>query len=269
MDFKLILGYKCNMKCAYCYQIKAHSSKKDMSYKIINKFIERFNKLDGTHSINFFGGEPLLYVDKIKYIMDRIDKKHNISISTNGSLRGEFYELEKYWGSSISNLLSNKEHKDFTKLNDLSGFRYVVTKENINSLTDEILEFLAKHYKDKLHFKYDLSKKWEYQDVKKMEEIQKVLQKYLGQSYRIDMPINYNHISKCFDNNSCFINYNGDYLACHRLENTSIGNILTDDFICCRNSECIYDRQNKEIENLYSFGKYEYKGYSIFHSCNS
>lgn len=268
MDFKLILGYECNMKCNYCYQLKSHSLKKNMSYEIIDKFIERFNKLKGKHNIDFFGGEPLLYVDKIKYIMDRIDKKHSISISTNGSLRGEFYELEKYWGSSITNLLSNKEHKNLNKLNENSFFRFVATKKNISELTDELINFLAREYRKNIQFKYDLSEKWELEEVKKMEEVQKKFQYILGKDFRIDLPVNYNSVGECFVRNQvCFINWNGDYLACHRIEESKLGNILNDDFKYCNNNRCIYESCTN-LNNLYSYGKYEFKGTSLFHMCH-
>ncbi|MDD7392472.1 MAG: radical SAM protein [Fusobacterium gastrosuis] len=266
MNFKLILGYKCNMRCNYCYQIKSHSNKKDMSYKIIDKFIERFNKLDGTHNINFFGGEPLLYVDEIKYIMDRIDKKHSISISTNGSLRGAFYELEKYWGSPIANLLSNKQHRDFTKLNDLSSFRYIVTKENINDLTENLVRFLGKHYKGKLSFKYDMSKKWELKDIQKMEEVEKQLKNIIGNNYKMELPVNMNSKFACpyIKNKEVVLNYNGDYLACHRNENSILGNVLNDDFKFAGGLDECLDTYTNKIENLYSYGTYEFKSLTIF-----
>lgn len=268
MNFKLILGYKCNMKCSYCYQKKSHNNNKNMSYEVIDKFLERFNKLEGNHTINFFGGEPLLYVNEIKYIMSKIDKKHGISIATNGLFRKEFYDLEEYWGNEISNMLSNKEHKNYNKLNNLSFFRFVVTKENIDELTDELVEILAREYKENLQFKYDLTKKWELKEVQKMEQVQRQLQAILGKNFRIDLPVSYNSCSECFvADQECFINWNGDYLGCHRLENSKIGNIFDEDFKYCNNKSCIYSTKER-LDKLYSYGNYEFKGTSIFHDCN-
>lgn len=269
MEFKLILGYRCNLKCSYCYQLKEHCNDKEMSYEIIDTFLERYNKLKGSHTINFFGGEPLLYADKIKYIMDRVDKdRTSLSISTNGSLRGTFYELQEYWGKMIGNLLSNKEHGDFTKLNEASTFRYIVTKENIEALTDDKVMFLANHYKKKLQFKYDMSSKWKLEHIQKMEHVQRILQSILGSDFHIELPVDYNSKFVCFvSGTNCFINYNGDYLACHRNPNSKLGNIMEEDFIYCKNEYCL-DRCTNRPENLYSYGKYEFKGVTLFHSCD-
>lgn len=268
MVFKLILGYKCNMKCDYCYQKSYHCDNKDISYEVLDKFIERFNKLDGIHTINFFGGEPLLHLDKIKYIIDQIDKKHELSISTNGSLREQFYEIERYWGKPILNLLSNKQHKNYNKLNNLSAFRWVTNKENINELTDELVEFLGYEYGNKLQFKYDMSKKWELKEVEKMEHVQRILKKINGDNFFIDLPVNYNAFFTCFiANNCCFINFNGDYLSCHRNPKSVIGNIFKQEFIPA-NNKCCLDINTNKVENLYSYGNYKFKGTSLFHACD-
>lgn len=265
MDFKLILGYDCNLKCDYCYQTH---TKAEMDYKTLDKFIERFNKLKGVHTINLFGGEPLLYVDKIKYLMDRIDNRHELSISTNGTMRDRFYMLQEKWNKPIANLLSNKVHKNYNKLNDLSYFRFIVTKDNIDELTEDLVKFLGNEYKEKLQFKYTMDRKWEYEDVKKLENVEKQLKHIIGDNYRIDLPVNYNAKFVCFvSDKCCFINYNGEYLGCHRLPNTKLGNIFDDDFIPVHNSYCLDCNTNK-VDNLFSYGEYKFKGTSLFHSCD-
>lgn len=268
MKFKITLGYRCNMKCNYCYQLKEHCNTADISYEVIDKFLERFNKLEGVHEIGFFGGEPLLYLEKIRYILSRIDNRHEISITTNGSLRKEFYELEKLWGKPIINLLSNKEHKNYNKLNSESSFRYVVTADNIGELTDELVEFLGHEYKDRLGFKYDLTHKWELPEVQRMEEVQKILKRIIGMNYSIELPVDYNTSYDCFAHGQyCFIDSNGNYLGCHRSRSSVIGNIFDDDFKVSCYKECI-NKDNVKAENLYSYGSYEFKGLSLFCGCD-
>lgn len=264
MQFKIIMGLDCNLKCSYCYQLQ-DCAKKEISREVLDKFIERFNKLEGVHHINIFGGEPLLYLEKIKYLLSRIDKRHIIDITTNGTFRDRFGELEEFWGKPIGNLLSNKEYKNYNKLNELSCFRWVATQENIEELTPELIQFLAFEYRDKIHFKYDFSKKWEFNHIRKLQSIQTEFQKYLGMNFQIELPVNYKNKPACFVNgNACFINWNGDYLACHRIQNTKIGNIFKDDFIYCNNKKCFFEN----TDNYYSYGDYEFKGVALFHGCD-
>lgn len=263
MQFKIIMGLDCNLKCSYCYQLQ-DCAKKEISTEVLDKFIERFNKLEGVHHINIFGGEPLLYFEKIKYLLSKIDKRHIIDITTNGTFRDRFGELEEFWGKPIGNLLSNKEHKNYNKLNELSHFRWVATQENIEELTPELIQFLALEYRNKIHFKYDFSKKWEFNHIRKLQSIQTEFQKYLGLNFRIDLPIGFRNENPCiFNEPTCFINWNGDYLACHRVQNSKIGNILESDFIFSNNKKCFF-----EVKNHYSYGNYEFKGVALFCHCD-
>ena len=265
MNFKLILGTDCNLNCKYCYQ---KHCKNEMSYEVIDKFLERFNALPGVHHINFFGGEPFLYMEKMLYILKRIDQKHDVSVTTNGTFRKEFYELEKAWGKPIWNLLSNKEHGNYHKLNEFSSFRWLVSHESLKELTDETVRFLAKEYGRNLDFKYILTEKWTEEDVERMEAIQKIIQGIIAPDFFIDLPVNANVKYTCLARNmNCFINWNGNYLSCHRCPQSIIGNIFTGDFQYANNALCI-DENNLKVENLYSYGNYKFKGFSLFCGCD-
>ena len=85
----LLLNNICNLACTYCYQ--DHKRKSEISKAtidlIINKIIEELSNSKGI-SLHFFGGEPSLSVDKIRYFCQKAASEgvKNISyhITTNG-----------------------------------------------------------------------------------------------------------------------------------------------------------------------------------------
>lgn len=71
----LILGTACNFQCTYCLQhdarseqIKAHVDEKVL--KFLKNLAEDTNNTNKRITITFFGGEPLLYKDAIRYIVN-------------------------------------------------------------------------------------------------------------------------------------------------------------------------------------------------------
>lgn len=94
----LQLTQQCNLRCKYCaysgkYDTRTHSSKKmsiDVAKRSISFLIEHSIDVDPIN-IGFYGGEPLLYFDMIKELVDfskEIGEGKNItySITTNGTL---------------------------------------------------------------------------------------------------------------------------------------------------------------------------------------
>lgn len=78
----------CNFKCPYCYEdgIEYETMNDEIVYRMID-FIESF-KIKNVN-ICWYGGEPLLCIDKIKKTVDELQKKNFIleqSIVTNGYL---------------------------------------------------------------------------------------------------------------------------------------------------------------------------------------
>ena len=98
----LYLTERCNYRCKYCY-VRANVGEKthDMSEEVADKFVRLLPALvKGSPSkdiyIIFYGGEPLLEFDMLKYIVEKVesesqvDKLRNKNIQfrlvTNGSL---------------------------------------------------------------------------------------------------------------------------------------------------------------------------------------
>ncbi|MGA2462560.1 MAG: TIGR04084 family radical SAM/SPASM domain-containing protein [Candidatus Bathyarchaeia archaeon] len=96
MNFYVTLTTNCNQRCKYCYGKSCedfgsdfhgltidYSVPSSVNYQIdaLRKFLEH----DGDPVLIFYGGEPLLKVDKMKETMDAIPNAH-FAIQTNGLL---------------------------------------------------------------------------------------------------------------------------------------------------------------------------------------
>ena len=96
MHYHLILTELCNSQCRYCYEksFKEFDNQLNKRFKFdfsgpqksaINvKQLKSFIEKDKDAVIIFYGGEPLLEIDKIKEIMDSIDVPYRMQ--TNGKL---------------------------------------------------------------------------------------------------------------------------------------------------------------------------------------
>jgi putative peptide-modifying radical SAM enzyme len=96
MFFHVILTGECNSQCRYCFaeameDVDEDFSGFDVDYSLPKKIgykidlLERLCRQDPECVLTFYGGEPLLCIEEIKQIMDRVDAKH-FMIQTNGLL---------------------------------------------------------------------------------------------------------------------------------------------------------------------------------------
>lgn len=243
-NLKIIFGMNCNLKCDYCYQ---EHSNNEISYEILDLLIQKINKSNDEFYIHLFGGEPLLYTEKILYLLDRVDiTKHHFSISTNGILKENFKKIENKLGYPIPNLLSNKKGIGYEKLNEESAFRFVLTKDNISEL-EEKLEWFLNEYGENFSIQCNFYEKWDKELLERVEVIEnRILTKY--SNIRILKPIVQGEIlCNC---KSIILNWNGDYLVCHRDTTKIIGNIYKDELKTSKNKECIF--KDKILENFIS-----------------
>ncbi|PVU70521.1 radical SAM/SPASM domain-containing protein [Sulfolobus sp. SCGC AB-777_L09] len=84
----LVLTYRCNFDCVYCFQ-KAFRDNSSVSDKVVNGFIKYIRNHENGRKVRvtFFGGEPLLEMQRIKEISMKLsDLKYSFSVVTNGSL---------------------------------------------------------------------------------------------------------------------------------------------------------------------------------------
>jgi putative peptide-modifying radical SAM enzyme len=96
MFFHVILTGECNSQCRYCFGEAMEDTDEDLSgfeidYSLPRKIeydvgmLERFCNRDPDCALTFYGGEPLLCLEEIRQIMDRLKVKH-FMIQTNGFL---------------------------------------------------------------------------------------------------------------------------------------------------------------------------------------
>lgn len=79
------LGFSCNMKCEYCLQSK--TPLKDFDKDNLDKLLNKLNNEDLENAtLEFWGGEPLLYLPEIEYIVKNLVNKpgNGFLMFTNG-----------------------------------------------------------------------------------------------------------------------------------------------------------------------------------------
>lgn len=81
---KIMLGYACNYTCDYCFQ-KHLKIEKRSKEELDNLIAVLKNSITVDTMVQFWGGEPLLYFEDIKYIVQNTSLA-SFSIVTNGSL---------------------------------------------------------------------------------------------------------------------------------------------------------------------------------------
>ncbi|MDD2566160.1 MAG: radical SAM protein [Candidatus Gracilibacteria bacterium] len=126
---ELIITNGCNKRCQYCDLDFSHKS---FSYSNLDKFIEFLKNNKANYTINFFGGEPLLEFDKLKYFLENSKSYVNkYSIGTNGIL------LNK---TKILYLIKNK-------------VSIYLSVDNVKKGADIDLSFLS-HYKNDIKINF-------------------------------------------------------------------------------------------------------------------
>lgn len=97
MFFHVILTPSCNLQCKYCFGESLDDFEEDfgdqieVDYNLPKKIsydlglLEDFCRKDPDCIVTFYGGEPLMQMDSLKQVMDRVKAKH-FMIQTNGLL---------------------------------------------------------------------------------------------------------------------------------------------------------------------------------------
>ncbi len=100
-EFELIMSWDCNLHCKYCYEQADRAKATQGTFsaentkKLINFILETHDQAAPEIRIVFFGGEPLLFFDKLKEITESLkkefvekypEKKLLFSITTNLTL---------------------------------------------------------------------------------------------------------------------------------------------------------------------------------------
>ncbi|MCP5052004.1 MAG: radical SAM protein, partial [bacterium] len=100
-NFTFIVTDSCNFRCTYCVQKKEKNVIENATIKRAVDFFYPHFKTDGTVHIGFYGGEPLMAYDQVRYAVELIrgrnttaKKDTRFSLTTNGTfLTDEMLEL--------------------------------------------------------------------------------------------------------------------------------------------------------------------------------
>lgn len=155
----------CNLRCKYCiysdhYTSTSSYSNQYMSKETAKKAIDYFCSLIEPQivanpfkkfSIGFYGGETLMNMDVIKYVINYIkelkyDDLMNYSTTTNGILLNE--DIIKFFCENNVNLLisldGNKKENDRLRVNINGDGTYDNVVKNINIIKDKFPEYYEK-----------------------------------------------------------------------------------------------------------------------------
>lgn len=88
---KISLGFKCNYRCAYCWQHQFEREAVDATPTLIASFMSKLRKLDlsSCRRMDLWGGEPLVYWKTVKPLIEAIKSEYpdmDIAVQSNGSL---------------------------------------------------------------------------------------------------------------------------------------------------------------------------------------
>ncbi|MFA5917175.1 MAG: radical SAM protein [Candidatus Gracilibacteria bacterium] len=171
--FEVIINNQCNKRCSYC---DLNFKNKSFSFRDLDKFIIFLNSNKDFvkyYHINFFGGEPLLSFDKIKYFVENIQfDKIKYSIGTNGLLLDKdklnFFKQNKF---TIHLSIDNIDCLNLFEKVDISGYEDLIEINFINDPyfmhnSKKVFDFI----KDKNFYKINImpvfsTKKWDKQSL--------------------------------------------------------------------------------------------------------
>ena len=98
MNLTIAPTIQCNLRCPYCFEVS--KPKSIISYEICNDIFEFIKRNSDNSFVNltWFGGEPLLAIDRMEYILQRLElnniKINFHSIITNATLlRGKVLDV--------------------------------------------------------------------------------------------------------------------------------------------------------------------------------
>lgn len=244
----------CNFKCWYCYETKTKSKlDTDTIDKIYMAISNILHNRELTHfELSFFGGEPLMYFDVIRKLMNytsteckRLDKVFSVGVTTNASLINdnmvaEFSKYSKTCRFQIT-LDGDRELHDKVRyyakdkgsydviMNNISllvknGIFVVVrlnfTQDNINVMRF-VIDDLNNTIDNKNKIRISLQRIWQDRDNKDLnEEIDTLIEYCSTKGFKAGTPVLDGLAGSCYADkmNQSLINFNGDVYKCTAID---------------------------------------------------
>lgn len=138
-SLKLIIANSCNMNCRYCYASGGNYGREnDLMSKDIATSVIEFVKGNNIKNICFFGGEPLLGFDIIKYICDSLKDSVSYLIQTNGTILNEeiIKTFKKYNFDVTVSIDGYKNINDMNRVLLNGNGSYDIISENIDKMLE-------------------------------------------------------------------------------------------------------------------------------------
>ncbi|NJE61217.1 radical SAM protein [Thermococcus sp. 21S7] len=252
--FTILVTRSCNFECVYCYE---HTNQillqeRHMNRRIADEVIEFINRMSYNSKkikVIFYGGEPLLNINVLTYLMDELEshqgQKITFELITNGYLVKDLWEKYKKYFKKFKQIQITLDGPPeiHNKLRPLRGglptFETIIT--GIKLLTDNgvhvalrsnlYLKYIKEYPKllDELD-RYGINKKYLHigigfvhpDEIKNYPLIsKKFLNLYLQikrRGFSITLPFYVQRIPcGAITNNSFVIDYNGDIYKCWAL----------------------------------------------------
>jgi|GEM_PF-5804246 len=202
----ILLTMKCNYGCDYCYE--KHAPYPELSTEELDKKVEEIlNKFDTIRTVQFFGGEPLLRLKTIRYLLlNELVMSKKTVIQTNGSLitpevarlfklknvsvgvsldgPGKYNKLRKTREGNSENALE----KTMNGINNLKkekvrfGIISVLTKNNV-TMQDDLFKWLDEIKPSSFHFNIVVDKKLMPSANKLFNFVSKTFEEYVEKEY--------------------------------------------------------------------------------------
>jgi len=159
----VMTGYECNLSCKYCMQSDVRNSKplKMSNIPLVADYLEAIAaRQEESFNVHFYGGEPLLYLDEIKQLVERLKRVSNINFSmvSNGTLITDEvlrYLNENDFGVCVSwdgrNVLETrgvdvlKENPNILKLDLLQISAVLSSKAYFSDILQELTKYQAQY----------------------------------------------------------------------------------------------------------------------------
>ncbi|MBR6204474.1 MAG: radical SAM protein [Candidatus Methanomethylophilaceae archaeon] len=224
----LCLTHQCNLRCSYCYEHhkSGSSMSKELAMDIVRRELDNDDNLESVE-FDFFGGEPLLQFNTIRYVVESLLKENHtksfhFGASTNGTILDESM---KEWLCDHKNIMTlglsldgRKESHDMNRsgsfdMIDLGFFasmypdqpiKMTISRETLPSLSDDVIFCHEKGFRVACNLAYGI----DWSDAKNMEiierELRKLINYYLNNEIEPCSMLDYNRLINVLEDSSDF-----------------------------------------------------------------
>ncbi|RKZ84280.1 MAG: hypothetical protein DRR19_17960 [Candidatus Parabeggiatoa sp. nov. 1] len=122
---RIVITEKCNLRCTYCFVMDQQKQLRDMKPEVLDKTLALIKKFGSRRelTVQIFGGEPLIYIDRIKYIIESLKDSDvfqncHFEVNTNATLVNKI-ELDWFKAYKEKIIFSISLDSSEAEINDL------------------------------------------------------------------------------------------------------------------------------------------------------